>query len=224
MCNESYKHQCCLQGPQGVSGLQGSQGIEGQPGKQGPMGLQGIQGIQGLQGLPGKDCQGHERDCCCESYINVYASPPQVLTAFGTGLDAVLFQGMNANVPLDFDTTKMSIDGSLKFLKSGIYHILWGAEAKVSQPIPVPVPSFSFGLWINANALPVSGSVLSGYTQAPGDDTLHISGDVMISISAGDIIKLRNASSNSVDLTPNTVGIVFPVTVASLNIHCLKKI
>ncbi len=45
----------------------------------------------------------------------------------------------------------------------------------------------------------------------------------MIDILANDVIKLRNASSNGVDMTPNTVGIVFPVTVATMNIHCLKS-
>lgn len=47
---------------------------------------------------------------------------------------------------------------------------------------------------------------------------------VMIDVQVNSIIKLRNASSNGVDMTPNTVGIVFPVTVATMNIHCLKAI
>jgi hypothetical protein len=134
----------------------------------------------------------------------------------------VLFQFQNAVAAADFDLSQMSVDGSVKFLKSGVYRINYGAEAKVSQPIPTPVPSFSFGLWKNGVLVP--GSTISGYTQAPGDDTLQITGEVMIVIAANDIIKLRNASSNGIDMTPNTVGIVFPVTVATLNINCLKAI
>jgi len=208
---------CCEQGPQGVPGLQGPQGV------QGIMGLQGIQGIAGMQGAPGKDC-----DCTgtgnggvgCVSYANIWAQPPQVIAAFGTGADAVLFQSTNAIIAADFDLTKMAVDGSVKFLKAGVYRINFGAEAKVSQPIPFPIPSFSFGLWLN-NVL-VPGSTISGFTQAGSDDTLQVTGEVMIAIAAGDVLKLRNASSNSVDMTPNTVGIIFPVTVATLNINCLK--
>lgn len=116
----------------------------------------------------------------------------------------------------------MSIDGSVKFLKSGIYYINWGSESKVEPPIPSPTPSFSFGLWINGQIIP--GSTLSGYTQAPNDDTLHISGEVIVQVNANDVLKLRNASSLVVNMNPNTIGIQFPVTVASLTIHCLKAI
>lgn len=227
MCKDDYKKECfcCVQGPQGVPGLQGMQGIEGVPGAQGPAGQTGLQGVQGLQGPPGvcsdEQCHGHARDCkCCESYANVWAQPPQILGAFGSSNDAVLFQFQNAVTAADFDLSMMSIDGSIKFLKSGVYNISYGAEAKVSQPIPVPVPSFSFGLWKNNSIVP--GSTISGYTQAPGDDTIQITGEVIIDVLANDVLKLRNASSNGIDMTPNTIGIVFPVTVATMNIHCLK--
>lgn len=219
-----YKKCCgCQQGPQGVPGLQGDQGIQGVPGAQGIMGAQGVQGVQGLQGPAGKDCDSTGRECnCCESYANLWAQPPQILGAFGSANDAVLFQFQNAITPADFDLSQMSVDGSVKFLKAGVYRINFGAEAKVSQPIPLPVPSFSFGLWKNNVLIP--GSTISGYTQAPGDDTIQITGEVMVDILANDAIKLRNASSNGIDMTPNTVGIVFPVTVATLNINCLKAL
>lgn len=224
MCKEDmYDHKrCCEQGPQGVPGLQGPQGLQGVPGAQGIPGQTGLQGPQGLQGPAGKDCNGGDgRDCkCCESYANIWAQPPQILGPFGSATDSVLFQFINAVVAADFDLSMMSVDGSVKFLKAGVYRINFGAEAKVSQPIPLPVPSFSFGLWKNAVLIP--GSTISGYTQAPGDDTIQITGEVMIQVAANDVIKLRNASSIGIDMTPNTVGIVFPVTVATLNINCLK--
>lgn len=225
MCKEDmHREPCCEQGPQGVPGLQGTQGIQGVPGAQGVPGQTGSQGPQGLQGIPGvcsdEQCSGH--GCkCCESYANLWAQPPQILGPNGSATDAVLFQFFNAIVAADFDLSMMSVDGSVKFLKSATYSISYGAEAKVSQPIPLPVPSFSFGLWKNAVLIP--GSTISGYTQAPGDDTIQVNGQVMIDVLAGDVLKLRNASSNGVDMTPNTVGIVFPVTVATLNIQCLKS-
>jgi hypothetical protein len=228
MCKEEgHKRDCCccIQGPQGVPGLMGPQGAQGVPGVQGIPGSQGLQGVQGLQGPAGicsdEQCQGSGAGGKgCESYANVWAQPPQILGPNGASNDTVVFQFQNAVVAADFDLSMMSVDGSIKFLKAGTYSVAYGAEAKVSQPIPLPVPSFSFGLWKNGVLIP--GSTISGYTQAPGDDTIQINGQVMVDMAANDIIKLRNASSNGVDMTPNTVGIVFPVTVATLNIHCLK--
>lgn len=227
MCEQEWhkKDCCCIQGPQGVPGLMGPQGIQGVPGAQGIPGSQGIQGVQGLQGPPGictpEQCLGVNCNCC-ETWCNVYAAPPQTLAPFGQGADSVLFQFQNAVSVGDFDLTLMSVNGEVKFLKSGIYYINWGAEARVQPPIPDPTPSFSFGLWLNADAQPIPGSTLSGYTQAPNDDTLHISGEVTIQVKANDVLRLRNASSLIVDMNPNTIGIQFPVTVAALNIHCLK--
>lgn len=252
MCADSDHSNCCCcygpQGPQGIQGfqgLQGSQGPSGQDGKsgpqgavgpqgasgvdgqmgpmgpQGPSGAIGPQGVQGIQGIPGKDCEARECNCC-ESYLNAYTIPPQFLGAFGSPTDTVLFQSTNANTAVDFDLSAMSSTGAIKFLKSGVYSIRWGAEARVKPPIPIPVPSFSFGLWMNGVSVP--GSVLSGYTQAPGDDTLSITSGVIINVNANDELKLRNAASFAVDMDPNTIGILFPVSVATLNIHCLKSL
>jgi len=214
---------CCEQGPPGPAGLQGEQGLQGVPGAQGVMGPSGPQGPRGLQGPPGvcsdEQCQGKECKCC-ESYCNVWSELPQVLGAFSSANDAVLFQHKNANTAADFDLSMMASDGSVKFLKAGVYRIAFSAEGKVSQPIPVPVPSFSYALWKNGVIVP--GSTSSGFTQAPADDTIQVNGEVMIDVLAGDILKLRNATSNGIDMVPNIVGILFPVTVATLNIFCLK--
>lgn len=253
MCSDNRDKSCCCcfgpQGPQGVQGAQGLQGIQGNPGKdgqagssgpagqtgpQGPQGNQGLtgstgpqgpqgnvgpQGIQGFQGIPGKDC-----DCSnngCVSYANLWTQNPQILGAFGSGNDTIFFQFNNAITMADFDISTMSTNGAIKFLKSATYRISYSVEGKVSQPIPVPVPSFSFALWRNNVLIP--GTTASGFTQAPSDDVIQITGEVMIDVNAGDVLKLRNASSNGVDVTPNTVGIMFPVTVATLNISCLKS-
>jgi hypothetical protein len=210
-------------GPMGPTGSQGIPGLDGQSGPlgaQGPIGPMGPQGVQGVQGIPGKDCDCTQKKC--EIYCNIYALPPQLLGAFGSATDTVVFQSQNAVSSGDFDLSNINTTGEVKFLKSAIYSIRWGAEAKVEPPIPLPVPSFSFGLWVNGVVIP--GSVQSGYTQAPGDDTLPISSAVMIQLNAGDVLKLRNAAAFAVNMDPNTVGIVFPVTVASLNIQCLKSL
>ncbi len=230
MCkDEDHKKDCCccIQGPQGVPGLQGEQGIQGVPGAQGVMGPQGVQGVQGLQGPAGvcnpEDCHGHGHDChCCESWANIWAIPPQTLGAFGAATDSVLFQFQNEVTAADFDLSMMNVNGDVKFLKAGVYRIGYIAEAKVLPPLPSPTPSFAFGMW--RNGLLVPGSVISGFTQAPDDDTLQVNGDIIIQISANDVLRLRNASSNSLSMTPNTVGLAFPGFIASLSIFCLKSL
>lgn len=223
-----YKKECCccIQGPQGPAGLQGEQGIQGVPGAQGIMGPAGAQGVQGLQGPAGictdDQCQG-SGTAFVEPYLNIYASVAQVIQPYnGPGvLDYVLFDQQNANSgALDFDLSQMNVSGEVKFLKHGIYHIQWQLQARISTPVPVPVPSWSFGFWINGVLVP--GSIYSGFTQAPGDDACHSTGDIIIEIKAGDLLKLRNTSISQVALNPNLTGSAFPITIASVNIEGLK--
>ena len=223
--DNEHKRCCgCKEGPQGVQGIQGLQGIQGVPGGQGPTGLQGPQGPQGLQGPAGKDCEPRPpgEDCCCSTWANVYATTPQVIDAYSAGNDFVLFDAQNSVTAADFDLTMMNVDGSIKFLKHGIYHIAWLLQARISPPVVSPVPSWSFGFWKNGILVP--GSIYSGFTQAPGDDACHSSSELIIEIMAGDVLKLRNTSVSRVLLNPNVTGSVFPITIASVNIDCLKQI
>jgi len=220
-----YYTPCCQQGPQGVPGLQGPQGIQGVPGPQGVSGLpgmQGSQGMQGPQGPAGKDC-----DCTNSSlpYGNVYATVAQVIQAYNVPAvaDTVLFSSQNAiSSPLDFDLSQMNVTGDVKFLKHGIYHMAWQLQARITPPIPSPVPSWSFGFWLDGVLVP--GSIYSGFTQAPGDDACHSTGDVIIEVKANQLLRLRNTSVSSVNLNPNVTGSVFPITIASINIECLKSL
>lgn len=226
MCDESKEmkwHRCCEVGPQGPAGLQGPQGIQGVPGSQGIMGPSGAQGPQGPQGVPGKDCDCHDKECqCCERYANVYSSIPQALGAFGAANDMVLFNLQNAVSAADFDLSLMASAGQIKFLKHGIYSIGWALQAKTTPPVISPVPSWSFGLWVNGALVP--GSVYSGFTQSPNDDTAHINGDVIFEVPANGILMLRNTSTTAVSMAPNPATSVFPITVAGLVISCVKSL
>ena len=228
MCKEDHHKKdccCCIQGPQGIPGLQGPQGIQGVPGAQGIPGQDGMQGPQGLQGPPGvcnpEDCQG-VGSAACERFANIYASIAQVVGAFGSANDMVLFDQQNSVSVGDFDLSQMNTTGDFKFLKHGIYHIQWQLQARIVPPVPAPVPSWSFGFWLNGVLVP--GSIYSGFTQAPGDDACHSTGDVIIEVQANDMLKLRNTSVSSVNLNPNVTGSVFPITIASINIECLKSL
>lgn len=217
-----YHKPCCEQGPQGVPGLQGPQGIQGVPGPQGQMGLTGMQGPQGLQGPkgdPGKDC-----DCLgsVEIHANVFAAVAQLIQPYNVPAvaDAVLFSSQNAvSSPLHFDLSQMNISGEIKFLKHGIYSLAWQLQARISVLVQ-PVPSWSFGFFLNNILVP--GSIYSGYTSSPNDDAAHSTGDVIIEVKAGDVLKLRNTCVSAVSLNPNINGSVFPITIASVNIECLK--
>ncbi len=230
MCkDDNYEYSkccCCIQGPQGPRGLQGEQGIQGVPGAQGIMGPAGPQGVQGLQGPPGKDCDGSGdggKCDCCEAYLNVYASLAQLIGPYLSASDTVIFDKQNAvSSPLDFDLSMTNVNGDIKFLKHAVYHIQWQLQARISNPIPAPVPSWSFGFWLNGVLVP--GSIYSGYTQSPNDDAAHSTGDVIIEVKVGDILRLRNTSISSVNLNPNITGSVFPITIASVNIECLKSL
>lgn len=209
------------QGPQGNNGPAGANGVDGQngvAGPQGPTGLTGPQGNQGFQGVPGKDCT----HVCCQEYANVFSSVAQLIGAYSSATDTVLFNSQNSVSSGDFDLSQMNVTGDIKFLKHAVYHLAWQLQARITPPVPNPVPSWSFGFWINGVLVP--GSIYSGFTQAPGDDACHSTGDVIIEIHPGDLLRLRNTSVSSVNLNPAVTGSVFPITIASINVECLKSL
>jgi hypothetical protein len=226
MCKDDMSKKdccCCVQGPQGVPGLMGPQGAQGVPGVQGipgQMGMQGPQGLQGPKGDPGKDC-----DCSHVGsslpYANAYASIAQVIQSFNAPgvADQVLFDKQNSVSAGDFDLSQMGVSGELKFLKHGIYRLSWVLQARIATLVQ-PVPSWSFGLWLSGVLVP--GSIYSGFTSSPNDDAAHSTGDVIVEVKAGDLLKLRNTCVNAVSINPNIAGSVFPITIASLVVECVE--
>jgi hypothetical protein len=224
MCKDSMDSNCCccVQGPQGVPGLQGPQGLQGVPGPQGIPGQNGMQGPQGLQGPAGSSSPSTSG---CARYLNVFASVPETIQAFNAAAvgDQVLFNQVNQNSALtDFDISQANITGDIKFLQHGIYHMSWQLQARIAPPVPQPVPSWSFGFWLNGVLVP--GSIYSGYTSSPNDDAAHSTGEVIMEVQANSMLRLRNTSVSSVVLNPNIGGSVFPITIASINIECLKAL
>jgi Collagen triple helix repeat (20 copies) len=211
-----------LTGPVGAQGLQGTAGQDGKPGAVGPVGPVGPlgpQGVQGLQGPAGKDC-----DCTDANgpYANVFATVAQTVQPYNVPAinDQVLFDSQNAvSATTDFDLSQMNITGDVKFLRHGIYHIAWQLQARIAVLVQ-PVPSWSFGFWVNGILVP--GSIYSGYTSSPNDDAAHSTGDVIIEVQANSLLRLRNTCLSAVQLNPNISGSVFPITIASINIECLK--
>ena len=221
MCDEMKKECCCcIQGPQGVPGLMGPQGVQGVPGAQGIPGQQGIQGVQGLQGPAGKDCDCPDQSMCCPpEYFDVYSHQAQTLAPFPAVGSSVKMDLQN-QVSSNFDLSQLNINGSIKFLKHGIYYISVQVLAKLSVPFPAPVPSWVVALTLNGAI--VEGSLCSGFNSSPNDQPIEGSSDVIIEVKVGDILQLSNYSTSNIDLNPTIVGVSFPATVASITCHSVK--
>lgn len=219
MYQDEHKRCCgCKEGPQGVPGLQGPQGIQGLSGAQGIMGLQGLQGPQGLQGAPGKDCEASSsQDCCNFAYFSAYSILDQTLASLGSPK----FEAMNVTSgALDFDMSSAATAGEIKFLKHGVYSLQWGVDAKLSPPYPAPVPAWSFALYRN-NAL-LAGSTSGGFSISPDDLVIHNSACLIVELFAGDILKIVNTSSLSVNAVANVTGSLVPLSSARLNASLVK--
>lgn len=221
MCKDDMKHRdcpcCCEQGPQGVPGLKGPQGIQGVPGPQGvpgQMGAQGPQGLQGPKGDSGKDCD------CSSIYANIYSNMDQSVNKYLDPNDFVRFEKMNEVSP-DIDVSNAALLGEIKILKNGIYSFSYYVEGSLLPPFPAPVPSWALALF--KNGVQVQGSSFGGFNQSPDDDIENVSGQVIISCMAGDIIKVRNiVLTQGVFLKAFHPELAFPVTCASMNILLIK--
>lgn len=209
-------------GATGPAGMTGPQGLPGVAGPQGPAGAQGSIGPAGPQGVPGPQGPVGPAGSGNGPYASVFATVPQTIQPYNAPgvADMVKFDSQDSVSAGDFDLTQMNVTGDIKFLKHGIYHLAWQLQARIAPPIPQPVPSWSFGFWINGVLVP--GSIYSGYTSSPNDDAAHSTGDVIIEVQAGDMLRLRNTCVSPVVLNPNINGSVFPITIASVNAECLK--
>lgn len=223
MCKDEMKwhreyNDCCLEGPQGPMGPQGPQGIQGVPGAQGAVGSQGIQGPQGLQGPkgdPGKDCDcSGQHDCCDKVYINLFSESDQQLSAFGGGSDFAKLDKTGVMTP-DFDISLAATQGIVKFLKAGVYQICWDGNGILASPFPSPVPSWGLGMW--KNGVFIAGSAIASFSQSPDDDANAIAAIFNVSISAGDILQIRNASTAAIALISSHPELVVPMTSASFS-------
>jgi len=203
------------QGPQGATGLDGAMGPAG---PEGPQGITGAQGPQGLQGVPGKDCEKHDK-CCPPAYFDVYTHQPQTLTTYPAIGSSVKMELQNAVSTGDFDLSMVNVDGTIKFLKHGVYYISLQVLAKLTPPFPTPVPSWVVAL--NRNGSLVKGSVCSGFNSSPNDNAIEGSSDVEIEVFAGDILSMANYTTSSIDISPIIIGSTIPGTAASLTCHSL---
>ncbi len=203
-----HKRCCgCKEGPQGVPGMQGEQGIQGVPGPQGVAGNTGLQGPQGLQGPPGKDCERDDH-CCDKTYLHVYSLLDQSLGPNGSPTDFAKFENAAEISPLDFDIIGAPGSGMVRFLKSGVYQMVWNADGKLTPPFPAPVPAWGLSVYRNGILIPQSSN--AGFSESPDDEAISISCNFNVRINAGDILQVKNISSFAIELKSLQIGLVAP--------------
>ena len=159
------------QGAQGFQGATGATGAQGSTGPQGSTGLQGPAGVTGATGLTGAQGTTGATGALSSAYAYIYNQSAQF-------------------VPLEADVVFDSIGPMSGFVHtpstsmvltniSGAYDISW---------IVACVQPNQFALFVNGG--PVAGSVFGS-----GLGTQQNNGEVIIVLSAGDVLTLRNHSS-----------------------------
>jgi len=212
-----YAQNCCCTscvcppGPQGGIGPQGAQGPEGPGGPQGLVGPQGPQGIQGPQGVAGPCCP------LTGAFASVYSLVPQTIASS----QPVSLESVSATTSA-FDLTNAAANGEVTVLQNGFYFVEWGLDGILTPPFPSPVPAWSFGIFVNGVLNP--GSTSGSFSSSPDDIVTHNSGEVIIQLSAGDIVTLVNTSISSVNAVADPLGSAVPTVCARLNIILLTDL
>jgi hypothetical protein len=163
------------------AGDEGPQGLTGATGVQGPVGPAGAAGVQGLQGPEGPEGPAGA------SGLSAYGFCYQLATI----VDATIVGG--ADVPLSNNGPLSSITHTagtttVTVATTGIY--------KISYSI-----SITAGIG-TALSLAVNGTVDASTVRSVPVATGEISGEVMLALTAGDVITLRNDSAIPMTLDP----------------------
>lgn len=226
--------EVCPTGPQGPQGIQGvpgiqgpvgpagAQGIQGPQGEMGPMGLQGLpgdcvncpgeMGPAGPQGIPGpagpvgpQGPQGPIGPQLANEYAMMVSNVEQTLGASpGANLagGVVLFDQVLIGT-LGIDSSNANITGDIVVNVAGVYSISMGVCGSLN-PIQSPLPVWTTSLF--RNGVIVQGSSLANMTLSPEDKADEIVVDLLVSLAAGDILKIANTSTAAIVITAPTLG------------------
>jgi hypothetical protein len=186
----------------------------GAAGPQGQQGVVGPQGPQGLQGVPGKDCDNR---CCDAAWLSIYSLMPQIIgSASSATFENVLSDSGH------FDISLASTTGEIKCLKHGFYTINWGFDGLLGQPYPFPVPAWGLGIYVNNTLVPGTSS---GAASISIDDICtHDSGTAIMEINMGDLLKLVNLSTGTLQAVSSPFGLIGPIAATRLNLALIKSL
>jgi hypothetical protein len=159
-------------GPRGPAGAPGTPGTPGTPGIPGTPGLPGVPGIPGTPGLPGAPGTPAPPD-----YGYVYNTSPQTVAIESS---------------ITFDTNATLV---------GFTHTLGSAVITVTDSGIYRVDTSVSGTEPNQMALFINDTVAPGAVYGSGSGTQQNSGQVVVFLSAGDELTVRNhTSASAVDL------------------------
>ncbi len=193
----------CPPGPQGPIGPQGGRGPQGPQGTSGSIGPQGPQGMQGSTGPQGP---------CCPSagtFGGAFSILSQTIPSGGSPTFEALMPSSGS-----IDLSMTSTTGEITVNKPGVFLVDFTVQGMLSPPFPFPVPAWGFSLF--QNGVLVSGSTWINFTDSPDDVISHTGGPVLVNVTKGDVFKIVNTSTLSVDLLSAPLGSLVPVTSVSI--------
>jgi hypothetical protein len=143
--------------------------------------------------------------------------------AASTGSDlpggAVHFEAASAGTTALIDTSMANTTGGVKINAGGIYRVFYTVEAAATTPMSGEALSFSLFL----NGVLVPGSTSSTLlTTISGANSM--SGEVFITINAGQTLQLASSSTVPMTLTSTSSGATSPVTSGSLDILLMQPL
>lgn len=177
------------QGPTGPTGATGPTGLSGAAGAAGPTGATGAQGIQGVAGAAGTNGATGATGPIGVTGVTGATGPSATgtyggATQLATLADATVVGG--ADIPF---STNHPLSGVTHSAGSTVFTVPTGGAYLISYKVSITAGVGS-AVAITVNGTPlVTGS--NGFLVATGS----ISGSVLVSLSAGDVITLRNNSA-----------------------------
>lgn len=174
----SKKVSWSVRGPAGAEGAQGAMGLQGEPGVPGAMGTAGPAGDPGPSGLPGAD-----------------GSPGAPGPSGAPGANAP----SNAGYVYNTGGQTVAVEADIAFdsngLLTGVTHTAGTSTLTVAQDGVYSVRFVISAVEPNQFALFVNGVQAPGGIYGSGAGTQQNTGEVLIELTAGDVLTLRNHSS-----------------------------
>jgi hypothetical protein len=122
----------------------------------------------------------------------------------------------------DFDVSSLSTNGEVKVLNHGVYQIDWAVDGKLTPPYPFPVPAWCFIIYRNGVGLPSTSS--AAFSITPDDLVVHDAATSIVEFFAGDVIKIVNSSSMSVNVVSTAPGCLIAISSVRLSLVMLKPL
>lgn len=210
----------CPLGPQGSVGPQGPQGPAG---TQGPQGLAGPAGPQGTQGP-----LGPQGPCCpttfAGQFANLYSNLNQTL-APSTGANlpggVARFENVSAGATALINTSLAGTTGAITVNASGIYKVSYSVQA-VSTSVTAPAVTAAVSLFVNGVYVPGSTFGVVNFTPPTSTIGYNITGEVYVTLTAGQNLTLASSSIDSMALTGVSTGSTSALSSASLDILLIQ--